>query len=105
MNKIFNEISFIFIFNEKDPTKDNMDYDIPLLKYSIIKAQTSRMDSNVRLISLYIGDKMYQKEGNYLKYLKHICDFIPKIQYTDLIDVSFKEFVKNCNDATKERKF
>ena len=105
LNKIFNAISFIFIFNDKDPLKDNMGYGISLLKYSVIKAQALRLDSNIRLINLYIGDKMYQKEGNYLKYLKHICDFIPKIQNTDLIDVSFKEFVKNCNDATKERKF
>ena len=39
-------------------------------------------------------------EGSQLTQLLGICDLIPKIKASQLIDVSKEEFFKKCNEAT-----
>ena len=55
-------------------------------------------------MELYIGDKGSKKEGSQLTQLKGIGEFIQRIKYSDLNDVTQKEFFEKCNEAIKERK-
>ena len=101
MDGVFSSIGFLLRFNGKGPDT-GVDDQIPILNYAFIKAQALRMSSNVRFMELYIGDKKSKKEGSQLTQFKGICEMIPKITYRELNDVDQKEFVKNCNDATKQ---
>ena len=53
-------------------------------------------------MELYIGDRKNKSEGSQLTQLLGICDLIAKIKSTDLIDVNNEEFIRNCNESTKE---
>lgn len=94
MNNIYKSIEFLLRLNVKD-----LEYTYPILTFSMIKAQDLRMGSNIRYMDLYIGEKIYEKEGTYLKNFKDIFDYILKIIHSDLNGVSESEFIKNCNDA------
>ena len=103
MDNVFNSIGFLLRFNGKGPDM-GVDDQIPILNYALIKAQAERMNTNVRFMELYIGDKKSKREGSQLTQFKGICEMIPKIRYTELNDVTSEEFIKNCNEATKEIK-
>ena len=94
MNNIYKSIEFLLRLNVKD-----LEYTYPILTFSMIKAQDLRMGSNIRYMDLYIGEKIYEKEGTYLKNFKDIFDYILKIIHSDLNGVSESEFMKNCNDT------
>ena len=87
-------------FNGKDADV-GVDDQIPILNYALIKAQTLRMNSNVRFMELYIGEGERKREGAQLTQIKGICKLIPKIKNSDLIDVSKEEFIKNCKEVIK----
>jgi hypothetical protein len=103
LDGIFNSITFLLRFNGKGPDV-GVDDQMPILNYAFIKAQALRMNSNVRFMELYIGDGKRKREGAQLTQFKGICEFIPKIKNTDLDGVSHEEFIKKCNEATKEKK-
>ena len=103
MDGVFNSIGFLLRFNGKGPDT-GVDDQIPILNYAFIKAQALRMYSNVKFMELYIGDKKSKKEGSQLTQFRGICEMIPKIEHTQLNDVSPKEFIQKCNEATKEIK-
>ena len=103
LDGIFNSITFLLRFNGKG--QDVGVYDqMPILNYAFIKAQALRMNSNVRFMELYIGESKSKREGAQLTQFKGICEFIPKIKNTDLDGVSQQDFIKRCNEATKEKK-
>ena len=56
MNKIFNSIENLLKFNDEIDF-DAIDNQIPILNYSIIKAQPLRLFSNITFMELYIGEK------------------------------------------------
>ena len=87
-------------FNGKDADV-GVDDQIPILNYALIKAQTLRMNSNVRFMELYIGEGERKREGAQLTQNKGICKLIPKIKNYDLIDVSEEEFINKCKEAKK----
>ena len=103
LDGIFNSITFLLRFNGKGPDV-GVDDQMPILNYAFIKAQALRMNSNVRFMELYIGDGKRKREGAQLTQFKGICEFIPKIKNTDLDGVSQQDFIKRCNEATKEIK-
>ena len=94
MNNIYKSIEFLLRLNVKD-----LEYTYPILTFSMIKAQDLRMGSNIRYMDLYIREKIYEKEGTYLKNFKDIFDYILKIIHSDLNGVSESEFMKNYNDV------
>ena len=99
MIEIFNSIGFLLKFNGAGPDA-GVDDQMPILNYAFVKAQPLRMFSNAKFMELYIGDKKNKFEGSQLTQLLGICDFIAKIKYSELIDVSNEEFIKRCNEAT-----
>ena len=103
LDGIFNSITFLLRFNGKGQDV-GVDDQMPILNYAFIKAQALRMNSNVRFMELYIGESKSKREGAQLTQFKGICEFIPKIKNTDLDGVSHEEFIKMCNEATKEKK-
>jgi hypothetical protein len=103
LDGIFNSITFLLRFNGKG-LDVGVDDQMPILNYAFIKAQALRMNSNVRFMELYIGESKSKREGAQLTQFKGICEFIPKIKNTDLDGVSHEEFIKRCNEATKEKK-
>ena len=103
LDGIFNSITFLLRFNGKGQDV-GVDDQMPILNYAFIKAQPLRMNSNVRFMELYIGESKSKREGAQLTQFKGICEFIPKIKNTDLDGVSHEEFIKKCNEATKEKK-
>ena len=103
LDGIFNSITFLLRFNGKGQDV-GVDDQMPILNYAFIKAQALRMNSNVRFMELYIGESKSKRAGAQLTQFKGICEFIPKIKNTDLDGVSHEEFIKKCNEATREKK-
>ena len=101
MNEIFNTIGFLLRFNGVG-SDAGVDDQLPILNYAFVKAQPLRMYSNVKYIELYIGDRKNKSEGSQLTQLLGICDFIAKIKSADLIEVTNEEFIKKCNESTKQ---
>ena len=99
MSEIFNSIGFLLKFNGAGPDA-GVDDQMPILNYAFVKAQPLRMFSNAKFMELYIGEKKNKFEGSQLTQLLGICDFIAKIKYSQLIDVTSEEFIKKCNEAT-----
>ena len=97
--EIFNSIGFLLKFNGTG-NDAGVDDQMPILNYAFVKAQPLRMYSNAKFMELYIGEKKNKFEGSQLTQLLGICDFIAKIKYNELIDVSNEEFIKKCNAAT-----
>ena len=99
MSEIFNSIGFLLKFNGYG-IDSGVDDQMPILNYAFVQAKPLRMYSNVRFMELYIGEKKNKFEGSQLTQLLGICDLIPKIKASQLIDVSKEEFFKKCNEAT-----
>jgi len=53
-------------------------------------------------MKLYIGEKKNRLEGSQLVQFSSACKFIANLRHTDLIGVSYDEFVRNCNEATNK---
>ena len=99
MSEIFNSIGFLLKFNGAG-SDAGVDDQMPILNYAFIKSQPLRMFSNAKYMELYIGDKKNKFEGSQLTQLLGICDFIAKIKYSQLIDVTNEEYINKCNEAT-----
>ena len=98
MNDIFTSISKVLKFNGGDENT-GVDDQIPILNYAFVKAQPIRIDSNIKLIELYIGDMGSKKEGSQLTQLIATCDFIINLNYDNLNGVTKEEFLRKCTYA------
>ena len=98
MNDIFTSISKVLKFNRGDDNT-GVDDQIPILNYAFVKAQPIRIDSNIKLIELYIGDMGSKKEGSQLTQLIATCDFIINLNYDNLNGVTKEEFLRKCTYA------
>ena len=98
MNDIFNSISKVVKFNGGDDDT-GVDDQMPILNYAFVKAQPMRINSNIKLMELYIGEMKSKKEGSELTQLIATCDFVIHLNYNNLNGVSQEDFVKNCNSA------
>ena len=104
LNKISKSILSLLSFNGGS-SEPGVDDQLPILNYALIKAQPLRMNSIVKFMELYIGDKRNKYEGSILTQFKALCEMIPKYKHTDLNDVTLEEFTQKCNEATKEVKY
>ena len=104
LNKIFDSIKFLLVFNGKG-SEHGVDDQLPILNYVFIKAQPLKINSIVKFMDLYIGNKKKRIEGSQLTQFEGICKKVLELRHTDLIDVTLEEFTQKCNEATKEIKY
>ena len=98
MSNIFSSIVNLLKFNTGD-NNAGVDDQIPILNYSFIRANPSKIYSNCRFMDLYIGDLKYKREGNQLTQLFIVCERLCDISYESLINVKKEEFDKKCADS------
>ena len=99
VKKIFSSIAYLLKFNGKGE-EVGVDDQMPILNCAFIKAQPLRMYSNAIYMELFIGERKNKIEGSQLTQILGICDFIAKINYEGLIDVSESDYIRLCNEAT-----
>ena len=95
MKNIFTSIENVVKFNGEN--KDlGVDDQLPILNYAFIKARPFPIYTNCKFMELFLGNKKYRLEGNYLTQLFTICKFIENLNAGDLFDVSEEQFKINC---------
>ena len=99
MSNIFNSISNLVKFNNEGTDNLGVDDQMPILIYSLVKAQPMRIYSICRFIDLYIGDLRSKNEGNQLTQLSGICERVIEINSDFLINVSEEEFKIKCSES------
>ena len=99
MSNIFASISNLVKFNNEGTDNIGVDDQMPILNYSLIKAQPQRFYSICRFLDLYIGDLKSKSEGNQLTQLSGICDRVINISYNSLINVTAEEFKIKCAES------
>ena len=98
LKEIFNTVGFL-LKNNGIAEDAGIDDELPIINYSIVKSCESRLNSNVIFMKLYIGEKKNKLEGSQLVELFSASNFIANLKYTDLIGVSYDEFVRKSNEA------
>ena len=101
LSKIYDSIIFLLKFNGTG-NEAGVDDQLPILNYALAKSQQLRMFSNGKYMELYIGEKKQKLEGSQLTQLISSCEFIANIKYSDLNEVTQKQFIEECNKATIE---
>ena len=101
LSKIYDSIIFLLKFNGTG-NEAGVDDQLPILNYALAKSQQLRMFSNGKYMELYIGEKKQKLEGSQLTQLISSCEFIANIKYSDLNEVTQKQFIEECNKATNE---
>ena len=99
MSNIFATIRNLVKFNNEGTDYIGVDDQMPILNYSLIKAQPQRIYSICRFLDLYIGDLKSKEEGNQLTQLSGICDRVYNINNNSLIDVKEEEFKTKCAES------
>ena len=97
LSKLFNSISNLQKFNG-DNSALGVDGNLNILNYVIIKSKPFLLYTNAKYISLFIGEKSHQLEGNQLSQLLSICEICEKMSYKDLNDIDKDEYDKKCNE-------
>lgn len=98
MMKIYNSIGYLLQLNGIG-TEAGVDVEMPILNYTLIKAQSTRIYSNAKFIELYIGERKNKNEGSKLAQLLSICSLVSELDYSKLYDVTKEEFDKRCKEA------
>ena len=96
MRHIFNCIKNIGKLNGEDEDNFGLDEQISILTYSFIKAQPIYIETNCNYMELFV-----EKDGendSFLTQLKVMCNFVRKINYTNLNDVTQEEFEKKTKE-------
>ena len=99
IQEIFNCIYNLGKFNE-DNVK-GADDEIPLLNYSFIKSKPTRIYSNCRYTELFLGKKNIGIEGSHLTKIFGICEYMKKISYDNLFNISEGDYNKNCESESQ----
>ena len=95
MINIFTSIENVVKFNGEN--KDlGVDDQLPILNYAFIKANPFPIYTNCKFMELFLGQKKYGLEGNYLTQLFTICKFVENLSAEDLFDISEEQFKNNC---------
>ena len=94
MMKVIESVGYIIQLNGGN-SDFGVDDIIPILNYSIIKAQPVRMHSNVKYMGLFIGNKKQLDEGHKLSVFKGLCNDFKNLNYKNL-GVSEEEYENNC---------
>ena len=95
IKEIFNSIYKLVKFNGDD-NKAGIDDLMPILNYAFIKANPEKIYSNLKFLELYIGDLRSKEEGSQLTQLIALCDYINKIEWSNLIGITKDDFILKC---------
>jgi len=98
MMEIYNTIGYLLQLNGIGK-EAGVDEEMPILNYTFVKAQPTRIYSNAKFMEIYIGERKSQNEGSKLAQLLSICTFVCNIDYSQLNDVTKEEFEKRCNES------
>ena len=99
MMEIYNSIGYLLQLNGIGK-EAGVDEEMPILNYTFVKAQPTRIYSNAKFMEIYIGERKSQNEGSKLAQLLSICSYINNLDYSQLLDVTEEEFNKKCNEST-----
>ena len=102
MSNIFNSISNLVKFNNDGSDQIGVDDQMPILNYTLIKAQPKLIFSICKFMEIYLGDLKKKKEDNQLMQLKGVCENMIIINNESLNDVSEEDFVKKCEETLRE---
>jgi len=103
MEELFNSIEFLLKF--KGIGKDyELDDQLGILKYAIIKAKPFRIWSNCTFMNIYNGKVKNKIVGYQLSKMISVCSFILGLEPSQLFGVTKEEFIKKCNEAILEKK-
>jgi len=103
MEELFNSIEFLLKFNGIGKV-DELDDQLGILKYAIIKAKHFRIWSNCTFMNIYNGKEKNKIVGNQLSQMISACSFILGLEPSQLFGVTKEEFIKKCNEAILEKK-
>ena len=98
MMEIYNSIGYLLQLNGIGK-EAGVDEEMPILNYTFVKAQPTRIYSNAKFMEIYIGDRKNQNEGSKLAQLLSICSYVSNLDYSQLLDVTAEEFNKRCNES------
>ena len=104
MSNIFNSISNLVKFNNDGNDKIGVDDQMPILNYTIIKAQPNRIFSICKFMEIYLGDLKKKKEDNQLMQLRGVCENMININNESLNDVSEEEYQRKSEVSFRETK-
>ena len=94
VKSIFECIQKLGIFNGEKMY--DIDEQIKILSYIIIKANISNMYANCEYMELFIGNKVNEIEGQNLVELKAICQYVSNISILYLNNITEEEFKQKC---------
>ena len=102
MSNIFESISNLVKFNNDGSDKIGVDDQMPILNYTLIKAQPKWMFSICKFMEIYLGDLKKKKEDNQLTQLRGICENMIIVNNESLNDVSEEEFQRKCEESLRD---
>ena len=102
MSNIFNSISNLVRFNNDGNDQIGVDDFMPILNYTLIKAQPKWMYSICKFMEIYIGDLKKKQEDNQLMQLRGICENMITINNQSLNDVSEEEYKRKCEETAND---
>ena len=98
MKKIFVAINDVLRFNGKEGDA-GVDDQMPILKYSFIKARPQHISSNYKFMNIFIGKNKNRSEGSQLTQISGICEHVVNLTYDQLNGVTKEEFDEKCKNA------
>jgi hypothetical protein len=101
VTELSNAIGFLLKFNELG-LDAGVDDQLPILNYAVIKSHQLRVYSNAKYMELYIGERKNKLEGSQLTQLLSSCEFIEKLTWSDLNEVTEEYYFKKCNEETNK---
>ena len=104
MINIFTSIENVVKFNG-DNKDIGVDDQLPILNYAFIKAHPFPICTNCKYMELFLGNKKFKLEGNYLTQLITVCKFIENLSAKDLFDVTEEKFKANCAKSRELKGF
>ena len=102
MTNIFDSISNLVKFNNDGNAQIGVDDQMPILNYTLIKAQPKWIFSICKFMEIYLGDLKKKKEDNQLMQLRGVCENMIIVNNESLNDVTEEEFIRKSEESLRE---
>ena len=102
MTNIFNSISNLVKFNNDGNDKIGVDDQMPILNYTLIRAQPKWIYSICKFMEIYLGDLKKKNEDNQLMQLRGICENMIIVNNESLNDVTEEEFQRKSELSLRD---
>ena len=89
-------------FNNDGSDKIGVDDQMPILNYTLIKAQPKWAFSICKFMEIYLGKLKKKKEDNELMQLRGICENMIIIKSESLNDVTEEEFQRKSEESIRD---